>query len=403
MDISALLGKLPASTGQLNGTNSGNPGHRTGGEGTLSFAGTLHSAMQSKMQSAIAQTLSQPGLGTAGVHSAAVPLTNATGKLGLGEWHSGQPGPADLLERLAVENVFADEDRLEASENSGADNGLMALLAGTVQPALQTAVSSLEASQQNNSAVLRAGFAGAQHGPQLPAQTVTLDTAGEADFPTPVADNRAQPLAMANNTSSELTMAATGNGPGGQAAADSVLPATALQDPAQLAVSATTQAATSAPTSAGNLSTTPNPALAMQSPLGSSAWGAEFGQHLLNMAHRGDQQVDLFLHPRELGALTVSLSFDEQGARAQFLAASAAVRSAVEQALPQLREALAQQGISLGETSVGEHQQNPSHQQQAPAWAGNAISGREQEISPDSQPVPAAPRSVHLRGVDLYA
>ena len=44
------------------------------------------------------------------------------------------------------------------------------------------------------------------------------------------------------------------------------------------------------------------------------------------------------------------------------------VRQVVEQAIPQLREALAEQGISLGETSVGEqHNSN----EQAFAEKGN--------------------------------
>ncbi|MCQ3828354.1 flagellar hook-length control protein FliK [Microbulbifer elongatus] len=142
--------------------------------------------------------------------------------------------------------------------------------------------------------------------------------------------------------------------------------------------------------------------------LGSSAWGEEFSQHLLSMVHRGDRQVDLHLHPRELGALSVSLNLDDQGVRAQFLSANAAVRSAVEQALPLLRETLAQQGIALGETSVGQHQQQESQQKGSHAQLGDATGfAREidstgesgEEIQHEIKP----PLAARLSGVDLYA
>jgi flagellar hook-length control protein FliK len=93
-------------------------------------------------------------------------------------------------------------------------------------------------------------------------------------------------------------------------------------------------------------------------PLNSPAWPQQLGQQLIMLTRRGgQQQVELRLHPPELGPLTVSLKVVEQSTQIQFLAANAQVRGAVEQAIPQLREALAEQGIQLGETSVGEQQQ----------------------------------------------
>ncbi|WP_410594391.1 flagellar hook-length control protein FliK, partial [Bacillus sp. SIMBA_074] len=59
--------------------------------------------------------------------------------------------------------------------------------------------------------------------------------------------------------------------------------------------------------------------------------------------------------------MSISLKMTEHGAQAHFLSAHAQVRQVIEQAIPQLREALAEQGISLGDTSVGE--QNTSNEQ----------------------------------------
>ncbi|MFO8044923.1 MAG: flagellar hook-length control protein FliK [Halomonas sp.] len=100
----------------------------------------------------------------------------------------------------------------------------------------------------------------------------------------------------------------------------------------------------------------------------SPAWPTQLGQQLVMLGQRGgEQRVELHLNPAELGPLTISLKVSEQGAQAQFLSAHAPVRQALEQAIPQLREALAEQGISLGQTSVGEHRQQGQGDQQASA------------------------------------
>lgn len=180
--------------------------------------------------------------------------------------------------------------------------------------------------------------------------------------------------------------------------------------------SATLNAATSAlspsaPATASLNNSVNAAAPGLHSALGSAVWGEEFSQHLLTMVHRGERQVDLHLHPRELGSLSVSLNLDDQGLRAQFLSANAAVRSAVEQALPQLRETLAQQGIALGETSVGQQQQQAAQQQHAaPQQSGNSTTAARPESDLESVDAPqstagaALPtRTNGLNGIDLYA
>lgn len=144
----------------------------------------------------------------------------------------------------------------------------------------------------------------------------------------------------------------------------------------------------------------------LSAPVATQAWEQQLGQQLVGLAQRGGQ-VELHLHPAELGPLSVSLKLGDQGAQAQFLSAHAQVRQAVEQALPQLREALAEQGIQLADTSVGE-QRGERHDgflargesgtpggepqgDEAPALSGD--SGRQ-----------AASLAASLRGgVDLFA
>ncbi|WP_252105791.1 MULTISPECIES: flagellar hook-length control protein FliK [unclassified Halomonas] len=110
-------------------------------------------------------------------------------------------------------------------------------------------------------------------------------------------------------------------------------------------------------------------------PVTNPAFAEKLGQQLIQLTQRGgEQQVKLELHPAELGPLTITLKMGEQHTQAQFFSAHAQVRQIVEQAIPQLREALAEQGIALGETSVGEHGQ-PKEQGFAQANGAGAQGG----------------------------
>ena len=72
------------------------------------------------------------------------------------------------------------------------------------------------------------------------------------------------------------------------------------------------------------------------------------------MFHRnGQQSAELRLHPQELGALQITLKLDDQQAQLHIASAHGQVRAAVEAAMPQLRHALAESGINLGQSSVG--------------------------------------------------
>ncbi|MGB3434455.1 flagellar hook-length control protein FliK, partial [Achromobacter sp.] len=97
--------------------------------------------------------------------------------------------------------------------------------------------------------------------------------------------------------------------------------------------------------------------LQVATPVGGTHWGTELGQQVVMMSHsarQGMQTAELRLDPPDLGPLRVSLNLSDGVASASFVSAHASVRQAIETALPQLQQALAQAGISLGQTSVGE-------------------------------------------------
>lgn len=136
------------------------------------------------------------------------------------------------------------------------------------------------------------------------------------------------------------------------------------------ATATTSPTGAASPASAG--SSTPG---FINAPVQSPQWPASFGQQVVQMHQRGDQQMSLRLHPQELGPLSVSLTVQDQQAQLQILSAHAPVRAAVEAAIPQLRQALADSGIALGEAMVsdqGHFQQGHSSGDDRPRHGGGA-------------------------------
>ena len=90
----------------------------------------------------------------------------------------------------------------------------------------------------------------------------------------------------------------------------------------------------------------------INSPVTDRAWGNEFNQKITWMATQHQQTAELHLNPPNLGPLDVVLKVSGDQATALFTSPHAAVRDAVEQALPQLRNMLADSGITLGNAMV---------------------------------------------------
>ncbi len=89
-------------------------------------------------------------------------------------------------------------------------------------------------------------------------------------------------------------------------------------------------------------------------PVRDPAWAEQIGERVLLMAGRQMTSAEIRLTPAELGPLRVQVSVDDGAANVTFQAQHAVTRDAIEQALPRLRELLAENGLSLGQASVGE-------------------------------------------------
>ena len=89
-------------------------------------------------------------------------------------------------------------------------------------------------------------------------------------------------------------------------------------------------------------------------PLGNSGWAGDFSQKISWMSTQKNQVAELHLNPPDLGPLNVVLKISDNQATALFTSPHSAVREAVENAMPKLREILADNGIMLGNTTVSD-------------------------------------------------
>lgn len=212
-------------------------------------------------------------------------------------------------------------------------------------------------------------------------------TAGAAAMRKPVALSGAIQgnTATSGNASRTQGTATTASEPDALALASSASAATAFGSVAQPAdAAASTQGITGsihATAAAAPLPLQSAPALtgagAIPVPLHHPQWSQSLGQEVMQLAHAGKhapQVAELRLDPPELGPLRIAIQISDNVAHAVFVSAHANVRNAIENALPQLQEQLAQAGISLGQTSVND-QGSPSQAFQSGSDGRNGNQG----------------------------
>jgi flagellar hook-length control protein FliK len=135
----------------------------------------------------------------------------------------------------------------------------------------------------------------------------------------------------------------------------------------------------------------------VKTPVGSTAWTDELGGKITWMAHQGIESASLRLSPAHLGPVEVRISVQDGGASVWFGAAQADTRTALEQALPRLREMFSAQGLTLADANVS---RDPPRQQQPPTANGvAAVTG----VSEITAPQPSSSLSLRIGLLDTYA
>lgn len=265
------------------------------------------------------------------------------------------------------------------------------LPAAIVAPPPQTALPQAQpAATSGDKTALHIGNAATQHVANLPE--------GEpAAKPQPGTD----PLSGQNLPSPVVQTATTPQHDMAESSAENT-----LSQPAAVAFAAASPSQSATPASA-LVTAPPTPQLNAQ--LGSPEWQQALSQQVLMFHRNGQQSAELRLHPQELGALQITLQLDDKQAQLHIASAHGQVRAAVEAAMPQLRHALAESGINLGQSSVG-GEATPQWQQQNGNGEGRASYAERHGGGSDAAPIepvsaPAALQRManQLNGVDIFA
>ncbi|WP_312059112.1 flagellar hook-length control protein FliK, partial [Pantoea septica] len=166
-------------------------------------------------------------------------------------------------------------------------------------------------------------------------------------------------------------------------------------------------------TASATTSTPSTPMLNAQ--LGSDEWQQALSQQIVMFTRNGQQNAELRLHPADLGAIQISLKLDNDQAQINMASSHSHVRAALEAALPQLRNALAESGINLGQSQVSSDsfaqsqgfQQQQQQQQEARRdgqhGAFSLSQDDDSEITPIAVPAALQARILGTGAVDTFA
>jgi flagellar hook-length control protein FliK len=166
------------------------------------------------------------------------------------------------------------------------------------------------------------------------------------------------------------------------------------------------------PSTPGSLQLPPQLAtnlLAMGVPqqVGSKAWEGAIADRVMWMVQGEQQSARLKLNPPNLGPLEVRVNVNQDQTSVSFLASQAAVRDALEAALPRLREMFDQQSLQLVRADVSDPgmqhgdrtQDSPSHGDTGKGQAGFGDSGEADEAVANAH---QGPIQVSDQLVDLF-
>lgn len=143
--------------------------------------------------------------------------------------------------------------------------------------------------------------------------------------------------------------------------------------------------------------------------IGSNAWNSQLQENIVHMISRNNREMTLHLTPAELGPLKIHVVQDENTTKLQILAHNQHVRGAIENALPQLRDALQAQGIQLADANVSDQEQqwnNSSEQQRHARSSFDQQNASEFDVSAENLNEDQQLTTVQIPSngrVDLYA
>lgn len=148
------------------------------------------------------------------------------------------------------------------------------------------------------------------------------------------------------------------------------------------------------------------PTASVQYPPETPEWKQSVSQHIAIFSRNGLHNAEIRLHPEELGSLHISLRVHQDQAQVHIVSEHALVRQAMEHAMPQLRTAMAEAGLQLGQASVGADNPyadaNAHGEQQGEAEHAQA---QPEELGPEDDIVPTLLTSTpgNIYGINTFA
>ncbi len=148
---------------------------------------------------------------------------------------------------------------------------------------------------------------------------------------------------------------------------------------------------------------------AMNLPLDSGNWGSSLGDRIFWMIGQNLQQAKLKINPPNLGPLEIRVSVQNEQASVSFNAQHAAVKDAIEVAIPRLREMFGENSLQLVNVDVSHRDTGGQRALADQQFQQQGFSGEESDATEqDETAVDLAAQSAHISGessgmVDYYA
>ena len=136
-------------------------------------------------------------------------------------------------------------------------------------------------------------------------------------------------------------------------------------------------------------------------PVGEAGWARAVGEQVVWHVSQNIQSANLRLNPQHLGPLEMQLQMDGDKATLAFASQHAAVRDALESALPRLREMFAQNGLDIVDVNVSQ-QNTPGREEQQAAGGRSTAASDEAETSGEQRLLQSGANPVATGLVDYY-
>ena len=117
-------------------------------------------------------------------------------------------------------------------------------------------------------------------------------------------------------------------------------------------------------------------------------WNQGLGRQIMWMVNQNMQSAEIRLNPAHLGPIEVRIEMDDEKVNVAFSSRHAAVREAVEMALPRLREMFESSGISLADANISQHTFAEQREQQLREEGINNMHMGSSHVTEDGSPQP---------------